>query len=247
MHQDYFYIRPEDVSENRLEFRTEESRHLILVCRKRTGDVVFAVDGRGNAYEARLVKTNRTRVVAEVLRIHERLGESNVELTLAQGVLKGSRFDWLVEKAVEVGVTKIIPVRTQHSASGAVSGNRIPRLERIALAAMKQSGRSVLPDIVPVQAFDRLLETSADYDLKFIAEPGREQLQVSPEALSDTAPCRRIRILCLVGPEGGFEPSELEKALHQGFHPVSLGPTRLRSETAGIALSFLVISRYGGK
>jgi 16S rRNA (uracil1498-N3)-methyltransferase len=237
MHHNLFFVHPEDVSENGLVFRGDENRHLVRVMRKKTGDKVTAVDGRGKAYDVRILKTGQRETTAGIVRVHDRPGEWEVEVTLAQGLIKGSRFDWLVEKASEMGVRRIVPVRTANSVLKTLAANRVSRLKKIALSAMKQSGRSFLPDITPVTSFDALLESSSEYDVRFIAHPvprGGSGIPVHPGR----------RVLCLVGPEGGFESVEVEKAVGSGFRPVSLGPSRLRAETAGIVLLTRVMAQY---
>jgi 16S rRNA (uracil1498-N3)-methyltransferase len=235
MNHDVFYVRPQDVSDGTLVFRGDENGHLVRAMRKRAGDAVLAVDGRGRAYQVRILKTGKGETTAEITGVHERSGERDIELTLAQGLIKGGRLDWLVEKASEIGVHAIVPVRTANSVLKTLSPQRMARLQKIALSAMKQSGRSFLPGIAPVTAFDDVLGSSSVFDVRLIAHP-------APRGGPGAPIPRGRRILCLVGPEGGFEPLEVEKALECGFLAVSLGPARLRAETAGIVLLARVFS-----
>jgi len=243
VHQEYFYVRSEDVFGHELVLRKEECRHLVRSLRKKIGDSVFAVDGNGKRYKVRIRKMGRSEVVAEILRTEEMAGESRIELTLAQGMIKGSRLDWLVEKATELGVKRIVPVRTKHSNVQSLSANRMSRLRKIALSAMKQSGRSVLPAIEPVQTLDRLLEGASGHDLRLLAHPDSENLPSRPKRIPEI---KILRVLCLVGPEGGLENVEIQKAMDCDFQPISLGARRLRSETAGLALVVWVLSQFDG-
>jgi 16S rRNA (uracil1498-N3)-methyltransferase len=240
MHHDVFFVHPEDITGDRLVFKGDENRHLVRVLRKKTGDAVSAVDGRGRAYDVLIMKIGKGETTAEITGVREGTGEWDADLTLAQGLIKGNRFDWLVEKASEMGVSRIVPVSTANSVLKALTPHRITRLQKIALSAMKQSGRSVLPRVEAVTSFRDLLESSREYDVKVIAHPVSE---AGPGASIPTG----CRILCLVGPEGGFESAEVEEALGSGFHPVSLGPSRLRAETAGIVILARVWSRYPGQ
>ena len=161
MHWQSFYVKPDMVFGNELIFSEDEAHHLSRVIRKKKGDVVWAVDGEGTAYEVEILYIEKNQVRARILRTRRRIGEPVAEVTLAQGILKGEKFDWLVEKAVEIGVRKIIPLISEYSI--AVAGpQKIARWKRIALSAMKQSGRSILPEISLAQPLKRVLAMGSD-------------------------------------------------------------------------------------
>ncbi|HEX9935061.1 MAG TPA: RsmE family RNA methyltransferase [bacterium] len=241
MHLESFYVRPEDVSGDKLIFRDGESRHLTRVLRKKAGDTVVAVDGCGKAYDVRIRSIGRGTATAEITRVRERAGEPNVELTLAQGLVKGGRFDWLVEKATEIGVVRIIPVHSKNCVVRTLSEHKMERLRKIALSAVKQSGRSLIPEITPVCPFDAVVESAAVYDVRLIADLAAGEETATADRIRNPVPFRKV--LCLVGPEGGLDGTEMKRALDGGFRPISLGPRRLRSETAGIVLVSWVLSQ----
>ncbi len=243
VHREYFYVRPEDVFAHELVLRGDESRHLARILRKKVGDLVFAVDGIGKTYEIRIRKIGQNEVAAEILQTKEMEGESRAELTLAYGMIKGNRSEWLVEKATELGVKTIVPVRTQNAKIQSLPANRLSRLQKIALSAMKQSGRSVLPVVGPVLALDQLLEGASQYDLRILAHPDSGNVAFDPNIVPET---KTPRVLCLVGPEGGLESFEVRKAMDFGFQFLSFGARRLRSETAGMALVAWVLSQFEG-
>jgi 16S rRNA (uracil1498-N3)-methyltransferase len=168
--------------------------------------------------------------------MHKRLNEANIDVTLAVAVLKNfSRFDFMVEKVTEVGVNTIIPLLTDRSIPRHA---KVERWQKLALAAMKQSGRCVLPVVKDLTRLDDLIKASPESSLRLIAHE-----KANTVSLSEIAKPAKLRsvILC-IGPEGGFSDSEIELANRRGFVPVYLGARRLRTETAAIvATSFLLI------
>lgn len=239
MSAENFYVKPGDVSTEHLSFPPEEAAHIRRVLRKKKGDIVHAVDGTGNVFEAELLTVSAETVEARILSKRRRVGEPSATVTLAQAVIKGDRFDWVVEKAAELGVARLIPVTSRYTQLGG-NAKKTARWQRIALAAMKQCGRSILPEITETKNFSRTVSLGADFDLRLIAHAGPGSRPV-PELIPDNY--RGVpRIFLLVGPEGGFSPEEIEEARGQGFWPVSLGPRRLRSETAAVTLTVQVMT-----
>lgn len=240
MSREFHYVLPEDVQSGTLILRQEECLHLVRVRRARTGDKLLAVNGRGSVFEAELVSIRPDEAVCRILSESAGDAEPLAQLTLAQGVMKGERFDWLVEKAVEIGVSEIIPMLCGESVVHPNPG-RIERWRRIAVSAMKQSGRTVLPDIKPVRTFSEVVESGKSYAHRLMAHPGLHH-----NSLDGIHPVQAKQpMLALVGPEGGFTPEELDAARKNGFQFVSLGPRRLRAETAGLLLCSLILTRSG--
>ena len=241
MHWESYYVFPEDVQENRVTFRDEEVRHLSRVQRHKRGDVVWAVNGLGVGYEVRLVHVGRTEAYGDIIATRRRIGEPVTDLTLVQGILKGDRFDWLVEKATEIGVRRIIPLESEYAV---VHGSkRTDRWKRIAMSAMKQCGRSVLPEITEPKTWKQVLGLGANCQHRFIAEAHSESipLKISEPKGAVVTP----HVILLVGPEGGFSDTEFEQAIDHAFTPVHLGTRRLRAETAGLVLTSLVLHHLG--
>jgi len=242
MHWESFYVKPDDVEGGILRFPPQEVRHIYRVLRKRSGDVVRAVDGAGTVYEAELTEVSASAVRARIIQRRRLTGEPSAQIILAQALIKQDRFDWLVEKSVELGVHEIIPVISRY-VQPAAKADKTPRRQRIALAAMKQSGRCVLPEVQKPRDFRRAVSMGAGCDLRLLAHAGKESIPVT-EAV-DRRYRGTPRILLLVGPEGGFSDEEIEEAHEQGFQPVGLGPRRLRAETASITLTAQVLTALG--
>jgi 16S rRNA (uracil1498-N3)-methyltransferase len=225
---DYFFVNQEDISSHGLILRGDESKHLVRVMRKNIGDRIFATDGNDTMYEAVIVEIGKTDVRCDVAAIHRKYNETLLDITLAVSLLKNpSRFDYLVEKATELGVRTIIPLLSERTIP---LREKHDRLEKIALAAMKQCGRSWLPRIQPLQKFETVVNNSSHWPLKFIPHEKTDTHQTVSSELKYHDDVHSI--LIIIGPEGGFSDDEVAVAEHNGFKLISLGSRRLRTETA---------------
>jgi 16S rRNA (uracil1498-N3)-methyltransferase len=236
---DYFYAPPDRIDGTSVLIDGEELSHLVHVMRKKEGDEIMVVDGEGSAYDVVLEAVTKRSARGLIRHSHRHYHEPASRVTLAVGILKNpSKFDFLVEKATEVGVIAIIPLRTERTIPAHA---KIDRWQKLALAAMKQSGRSYLPRVKELISLEELVRTGTAFQRRLIAHseavaplPAAERLVPEPEST-----------LILVGPEGGFSESEVSKCVGAGFRPVYLGERRLRTETASIALATLAILGRG--
>jgi 16S rRNA (uracil1498-N3)-methyltransferase len=242
MHWESFYVHPDDVRGDEIRFREEETKHLGQVMRKKKYQHIWVVDGQGKAYEVQLMQIGKKEATGKIIHTRRRFGEPMTEVTLAQSILKGDHFDDLVEKTTEIGVWRIIPMITDNTIPSA-GPQKLARWRRIAVAAMKQSGRSILPEITGPAYFQQILETKTHYQQCWIAHSGSSS--VRPHFAENTTNERIKTVLLLVGPEGGFSDAEIESAKQQGIRQITLGPRRLRAETAGIVLTTRVLSELG--
>ncbi|MGH7493928.1 MAG: 16S rRNA (uracil(1498)-N(3))-methyltransferase [bacterium] len=237
--REVFYSPPEHFHNEEIILTGDEHRHLARVLHHRVGERIFVVDGAGLAAEAEIVSIQREKTVARVIKKMRRYGESFTQITLAQAVPKGSRFDWIVEKATELGVAAIIPLLTARTEAGAKSG-KVERWRRLALAAMKQCCRSVWPEIREPLSFEEVCQAMREYNLNLLAhENSGDPLRSVPHA----DPPRKI--LLLIGPEGGFTEQEIQHAMTKGCQMFSLGPRRLRADTAGLVAISKVLTALG--
>lgn len=196
------------------------------VLRMKEGDALRIADGKGTFYNAVIsaVQGKRCMVHIESEERQEPLWNGHLHIAMAPTKLM-DRNEWFVEKAVEIGVDEITFIRTDHSERDVI---KMERIEKIAVSAMKQSQKATLPVLNGMTGFRSFVERGFDGD-RFIAhcEPGSKVLlQDAVVPGHDT--------LVLIGPEGDFSPSEIEMALKAGFKPISLGPSRLRTETAAL-------------
>lgn len=211
----------------------DEARHAIRVLRKRAGDEIVVVDGEGGWYRVRLDRVGEEKAIGTVLETRRGVGEPPYHLTIGLGLLKNrNRFETFAEKAVELGVSAIVPLRTTRTEK---QGLKEQRTKNILTAAMKQCGRSRLPSLANPAPLSAVVE-AGDYDAALIAH---EQVQ-SGRSIHKVLASGAKRVLVLVGPEGGFTDEEVTTAAEAGCTPVSLGPRRLRAETAGIAAAMAV-------
>lgn len=215
----------------------EEAKHA-RVRRLGVGDRVALFDGAGRSYVARLESLSRSTATVRIIEaLPERDGESSLALTLAVAALKADRFDWVIEKATELGVAHIRPFTSAHTLAEP-SRARQARWRQIALAAAKQCGRSAAPEIHSPLAFAEVLALPAAARVLF-AEDG------SGSSLASIAIEAPQSLLAIVGAEGGFSADELHAARRAGCHLVGLGPRILRAETAAVTAVVLCQSRWG--
>ena len=232
-----FLVDPADVLGGILVLRGEEAHHLARVRRHRQGEVVEVVDGAGGWYQVRIESLDRDEVRAQILERQQERGESPVRLTLAAALVKGQRFDFLVEKATELGVAALVPLLTERGVVRPGSEHKPARWEHLARAALKQCGRSRLPRIAAPAAVKEVVRAGVEEGQQvLLAVPtGGEGLRCCLEG------CSAGRVILAVGPEGGFSPGEVAEARHQGARVFSWGNRVLRSETAGMVLAALVL------
>jgi 16S rRNA (uracil1498-N3)-methyltransferase len=204
----------------------EESQHAVKVLRLQVGDSIVVVDGVGGFYHARITNPHPKHCVFEITETLLEYGKRNYKLHIAIAPTKNiERLEWFIEKATEIGIDEITPVICRFSERKVVKEER---LEKIIVAAAKQSVKAYFPVLNPLCTFDELLKKHSASQ-KFIAhcyEEDKRLLQTEITKLSD--------VLILIGPEGDFSKEEVQKAISQGFVPVSLGESRLRTETAGV-------------
>jgi 16S rRNA (uracil1498-N3)-methyltransferase len=211
----------------------EAVAHHLHVVRQQPGDEVMLFNGEGGQVRARLVEIGKRRASAEVVAVEAVEVELPYAVTLAQGLPEGSsKMDWIVEKAVELGVAAIQPLAAARSVvklSGERAEKRQAHWEGVIVAASEQSGRNRLTRLEALQEFGR-----------YIAQPAEgPRILLSPRATQSLAAWARATPPCavtlLIGPEGGFSAAEEEAALAHGALALSMGPRVLRTETAGLA------------
>ena len=221
----YFYHPTLDNSISQFSFSAEESRHIVKVLRKVTGEQLWITNGKGDLFTCEIIFADPKKCSCKVLNFKKNL-PPRFELHLAVAPTKRlERFQWFLEKATEIGVTEITPILCEHSERDKFS---VERLERVIQEAMKQSLRTYLPRLNPLTPFADLVKAELP-GLRFIAHcEDDEKVELNRRVAPDKD------IVVLIGPEGDFNRSEIQTAYESGFLPVSLGQSRLRTETAAI-------------
>ncbi|WP_286767251.1 MULTISPECIES: 16S rRNA (uracil(1498)-N(3))-methyltransferase [Sphingobacterium] len=207
----------------------EESKHAIRVLRMDTGDRLHLIDGRGGLYEAQIIDPHPKRTVITILNVEEEFQRPKYHLHIAVGPTKNiDRIEWFLEKATEVGIQEITPVICEHSERKEV---KLDRLNKVVVAAMKQSLKAYLPKLNPAVSFKQFLrEIPKEGVQKAIAHCVDAEKKYLNQVLEPDQ-----HYIILIGPEGDFSEDEIDLALQMGFHPISLGEARLRTETAALA------------
>ncbi len=210
-------------------FDETESRHAIKSLRMSLNDSIKFTDGQGRRYAGIISTAHEKKMVASNLQIIEEIPPISPHICLAFAPTKsGDRFEFMVEKCVEIGVQEFRPFISFHSDRKNIN---IDRLEKIALSAMKQSNQLFLPKIHPAQNFKALVESlKSSSAANLIAYCGEKDLPI----IKNIDLSEESNITLFIGPEGDFSPEEFQIALAHGFKGVNLGPNRLRTETAGL-------------
>lgn len=213
----------------------EESRHCAKVLRHNVGDTINVIDGCGSLLECRIIECGK-KVVCSVEKVQENFGTHNYHLTMAVCPTKNiDRYEWFLEKATEMGIDEVVPVIGEHSERRIIKPER---LEKILVSAAKQSLKGAIPvlrDAVSVKQF--IEECAAAEGVKLIAYCGEQEKVTLAQAVQKAVAANpgAPRITILIGPEGDFSPAEVEAAIGAGFSPLTLGDSRLRTETAAVA------------
>jgi 16S rRNA (uracil1498-N3)-methyltransferase len=232
---EYFYVPPHAIRGNTVEIVGEEQNHLVHVMRRGPGDGIRVVDGLGNAYDVTLTRIKKKIALGTITRHLSNHNEPDLTVHVAVGVLKNpSKFDFLVEKVTELGVKKIIPLATERSIPKQA---KVGRWQKLALAAMKQCGRSYLPKVEELKTLSNVLQGVHSYGCAVVChETTKDARQISDVCRLNSEP-----ILLLIGPEGGFSEEEFQLCREAGCVAASLGNRRLRTETAAIVAATLAL------
>jgi len=216
------------------------ARHAVRVLRLPPGAAVVLFDGRGGEYDARIERIERDRVVAALGAWRDVERESGLAVTLIQAVQAGEKMDYTVQKAVELGVSHIVPVDSRRSVTrlaGERAAKRVAHWQGVAAAACEQCGRNQVPQLAPLERLENWLARPASGVLRLILAPDAEQ------ALVDLPPVTNVQML--IGAEGGLDPQEIVAAKQVGFKAVRMGPRILRTETAGLAALAVMQALWG--
>lgn len=224
-----FFIQQELAAGAELELSAEAANH-VRVLRLQPGQAITLFNGQGGEYSATLLTLERRRVWVRIETHHAQDAESPLNITLIQGISKGERMDFTVQKAVELGVSTIQPVFTEYTVVQLNSERRSRRQQHwqnIAIAACQQCGRNTIPDILPPLPLQEVWATLPAAQQRLVLDPeGQQRLRDLTVASS---------IALLVGPEGGLSEAEVSAAETEQFSRLRLGPRLLRTETAGPA------------
>jgi 16S rRNA (uracil1498-N3)-methyltransferase len=225
-----------------------EAHHLIHVMRGAPGQDLVLFDGSGSEFQGRIEKVSRTKVHVAILSGQVVDRELPFDLTLGVSLPKGDRQKWLVEKAVELGVRRIVPIEATRSVAQPVE-HALVRLRRTVVEASKQCGRNRLLEIDEYQHLADFMDRNAPGACRLLAHPHRQSADAAQSVRLASAGSRRgsQAVIAAIGPEGGFTPEEVADAVDVGWRLIDLGPRILRIETAAIWLCALAVHVFGSQ
>ncbi len=236
-----FFISPNGITDNRIILTGEDAHHVSRSLRMRPGEKLTVCDGLGTDYFCRTAAFTSDTVTLDIERTSKSRSEPPVFIVVYQALVKGDKFDTVVQKAIECGASSVCPFYSHNCIAHPTDDEdkRRQRRARIAREAAMQSGRGVIPRIDACTNFGDVLHKAAEFDAAFFCYEGEgtEQLPQILERLKQKWASaahieRQRRIAVIVGPEGGFTPEEASQAQHGGLYPTALGPRILRTESA---------------
>ncbi len=243
-----FFVPFTQIQEKSAVIRGDDVNHIRNVLRMERGEELVISAGRGVDYVCRIEEILPEQIELEIWREEPVRTELPVRLVLFQALPKADKMEWIIQKAVELGVQEIVPVRTKRCVVRLDEKKAVKKRERwqgIAEAAAKQSGRGIVPQVRDVMNFEEALREAEELECTLIPYELFDDMKNTAEQFSRAAASSSVGIF--IGPEGGFERGEVEMAIQQGTSPVSLGKRILRTETAGLmVLSVLMFQIEGG-
>lgn len=216
--------------------------HVVRVLRLRPGASLRLFNGDGNDYHAQLITVRKDQAICRILSAQAQNRESPLDLELAQGISRGERMDYTIQKAVELGINRIVPLETEYGQvklQGERAEKRLQHWQGVILHACEQSGRTRIPQLLPIQPLMNWLSTRDRQGLAVLLDPDGEC------TIGHLSPSASGRLTLLVGPEGGLSPAEREQAAADKFKRLRLGPRILRTETAALVALATIQAQWG--
>ena len=240
-----FFVPADAIADGRARLEGNVARQIRTVLRMSPGDEIVLLDDSGREYTTRIADVGRDTVDTVVLATCEGHGEPHLKVSLYQGVLKGEKFEWVLQKATELGVSAFTPVVCARTVPRLDEGwvrDRSARHIRIITEAAEQSGRCLLPELRPPMSFANACDRASDSGALSII-PWERETSTGLRSVLERSALEAVNVF--VGPEGGLEETEVEYARSRGILPVSLGDRLLRAETAAIAVVAALLYRAG--
>ena len=241
-----FFVPSENITDSEIKITSGDAAHISRVLRLKKGDALLVCDGRGFDYDARIEEIGAREIICSVVGKRRSESEPNVRVTLYQGIPKASKMDYIIQKTTELGVAAIVPVAMARCVSKIedkkTESKKLERWNKIAKEAAQQSQRGIVPEVRPVMMFDEAVKAMCESDLCFAPYECEDEGGLKKTLLSVEKP---ETISFMIGPEGGFDLSEIEKLKTAHIPTVTLGPRILRTETAGEAVLAMTMYEIG--
>lgn len=240
----HFFVTPDKIGDNEITITGPDVNHMKNVLRMKAGEKIRVSDSEDMDYLCEVKELGDDYVSAAILSAERGKTELKTKLYLFQGLPKGDKMELIIQKAVELGVWEVIPVSTKRTVvklDKKKEEAKVKRWNTIAESAAKQSGRVVVPRVTHVMSLKEAFSYAEEFDRNLIPYEHAENMAETRELIGGIRTGMKAGIF--IGPEGGFEDSEIEAALKEGIRPITLGKRILRTETAGMAvLSILMFS-----
>lgn len=240
-----YFTEPENIKDGFIEIFSDEAKHILNVMRMEIGDTLTICDGQSNDYLCRICETGKNCLKAKIEETTKSESEPKTKITLYQGLPKSDKMELIIQKCVEIGVCRIVPVITERAVvkieKGAKEDKKTERWQKIAESAAKQSGRGIIPAVERPMKFKDAIEEAIKNGEAII--PYENEKDRGLKEFVKNSKAENIGIF--IGPEGGFDTKEIEFAVENGVMSVTLGKRILRTETAGIVTSAIVLYELG--
>ena len=236
----------ENIDTKNIVLSAEDFNHIVNVLRLKLYDNIIVCDGQGNDYNCQIVELSKKSIKLNRISHLINFNDPTVHVTLYQGLPKSDKMELIIQKCVELGIYSIIPVETTRSIAKVKDGGqkKQERWQNISLAAAKQAQRGIIPKIGPVISFKEAVTQADAFDIAFIPYEG-EYRKTFKQVLSNPNRLKVFEVAMFIGPEGGFEESEITLAKEAGIIPITLGGRILRTETAGFAALTMLLYERG--
>lgn len=240
-----FFVMPKDIRDERAYITGDDVKHIYKVLRLKSEDEVLINNCLGKEYLGRISVVNKNEVIVDLIENIERSNESNLSITLYQGLPKSAKMDYIVQKGTEIGINEITPVVTERVVvkSELNEFKKTDRWRRIALEACKQCKRTIIPEINEPMEFINLLSQLKKYDIVVVPYENEDGFGIKRMCRNLDSEVRSAAIV--IGPEGGFEEKEIDELKQLGAYILTLGPRILRTETAGIVAASILQYELG--
>lgn len=241
-----FFVDRENISENTIEITNTDVSHISRVLRMTVGDALTICDGMGNDYETTITEIGEKSIVCHINSKEKSNTEPNIRVTLFQCLPKAAKMDYIIQKTTELGIFSVVPCASMRCVvkldGKKAEQKKQERWQKISLEAAKQCGRGIVPEVCLPMTLKEVIAKAKEYDLFFVPYECEEQTNIKTVLTSKKDP---KNVAFLIGPEGGFDISEIDEIKKAGIETVTLGKRILRTETAGEAVLSMIMYEIG--
>lgn len=240
-----FFVSESGFKDQNVRLSAEQAHQVCHVLRLKAGDGIVVLDNAGSEYDLTLTTVTKREAIGQITGKRPATGEPKVQITLFQSLLAREKFEWVLQKGTEVGVTRFIPMQTERSIARArqIDAKKLTRWQRIVTEAAEQSHRGRIPEIEEAATWDQVLSQLGHFDRSLIAATSGQTRSLKEALRPDDKPPSSVAVL--IGPEGGFSDDEVRQTRESGAVPIGLGPRILRTETAAMVLPALILHELG--